>query len=288
MNYAGFVVMTVLAAGSAALSAQKPVHADFTGDWVLDAARSSTIGTPIGYIDRNSAPTAAASAGASAPVRAGGDVREPTKIKDVTPIYPRDALFAKIGGTVILEAVIGKDGRVRSLRIVRSLPGLDEAALDAVSQWEYAPTLVSSVPVDVLLTISVNFTTTAPGGPAPRMFGERGAAGAPAFTIKQDAKTLKITRTMPSGSATITYRLDSKESKNKLVATPADGDMTFVYVSRWDGDMLVTRILPPRGASDRKETIARDGETLVIRLARIDRAAGVETITQTSVYTRRP
>jgi TonB family protein len=286
MTRAGFVLMTLLAV-IAAEPSQKPAHPDFTGDWVLDSARSSTIGTPIGYMGRSDAPPAA-SVGAIAPVRVGGDVREPTKTKDVKPIYPRDALFAKIGGSVILEAVIGKDGRVASLRVVRSLPGLDEAAIDAVSQWEYTPTLVIGVPVEVLLTISVTFTTTAPAGSATRMFGERGAAGAPAFTIKQDDKTLKVTRRMPSGSATLTYRLDGKESKNQLVATSANGDMTFVYVSRWDGDTLVTRILPPRKASERKETIARDGDALVIRSVRIDPATGVETITQTSVYTRRP
>jgi TonB family protein len=286
MTHAGFVLMTVLAVISAA-STQKQAHPDFAGDWVLDSSRSSSGGAPLGLAGRGGAPPVAAPAGGSAPMRAGGDVPEPTRIKDVKPIYPRDALFAKIGGTAILEAVIGKDGRVRSLRVVRSLPGLDEAALDAVSQWEYTPTKKDGALVEVLLTISVSFTTTAPSGPATRMFGERGAAGAPAFTIKQDAKTLKVTRTMPSGSASITYRLDGKASKNQLVATTANGDLTFAYMSRWDADTLVTRIRPPQGASERKETMALDGDTLVIRSFRIDSVSGAESIAQISVYTRR-
>jgi TonB family protein len=286
MTCAGFVLMTLLAVMSAA-PAQKQAHPDFSGDWILDSARSLSNGTPIGQAGRGAVPPTAVAAGTRGPIRAGGDVPEPAKTKDVKPIYPRDAIFAKIGGTVILEAVIGKDGRVRSLRVVRSLPGLDEAALDAVSQWEYTPTRKDGALVEVLLTIGVDFATTAPSGPAPRMFGDRGAAGAPAFTIKQDDKTLKVTRTMPSGSASITYRLDGKTSKNQLVATTANGDLTFVYVSKWDGDALVTRIHPPQGASERKETMALDGDALVIRSFRIDSVTGAESIVQTSVYTRR-
>jgi TonB family protein len=281
-------MLTTLLAVISVGPAQKPARPDFSGDWVLDLARSSSSGTPIGQIGRGTAPSAAAPAGTGEPIRPGADVPEPTKIKDVKPIYPRDAMFAKIGGIVILEAVIGKDGRVRSLRVVRSLPGLDEAAMDAVSQWEYTPTKKDGAPVEILLTISVSFATTAPSGPAPRLFGERGAAGAPAFTVKQDDKTLKLTRTMPSGSASITYRLDGKANKNQLVATTANGDMTFVYESHWDVDMLVTRIRPPQSASERKETMALDGTALVIRMFRIDAVTGAESLTQTSVYTRRP
>lgn len=93
-----------------------------------------------------------------APVRIGGQVRAPTKIKDVQPLYPAIAQSARVAGLVTIEATIGPDGRVSDAKIVRSIPLLDQSALDAVRQWEYAPTLLNGVPVPVVLTVSVNFT----------------------------------------------------------------------------------------------------------------------------------
>jgi protein TonB len=59
---------------------------------------------------------------------------------------------------VIIEATIGPTGTVQDARILRSIPLLDAAALEAVRQWEYTPTLLNGVPVPVLMTITVNFT----------------------------------------------------------------------------------------------------------------------------------
>jgi len=92
-----------------------------------------------------------------APVRVGGQIRPPTKIKDVKPVYPAIAQSARVGGTVTIEATIGTDGKVTDARVVRSIPLLDQAALDAVRQWEYLPTLLNGVPVPVLATITINF-----------------------------------------------------------------------------------------------------------------------------------
>jgi TonB family protein len=92
-----------------------------------------------------------------APVRVGGQIRPPTKIKDVKPVYPAIAQSARVGGTVTIEATIGTDGKVTDARVVRSIPLLDQAALDAVRQWEYLPTLLNGVPVPVLTTITINF-----------------------------------------------------------------------------------------------------------------------------------
>ena len=61
-------------------------------------------------------------------------------------------------GVVIIEATIGPTGAVQDARILRSIPLLDAAALEAVRQWEYRPTLLNGVPVAVLMTITVNFT----------------------------------------------------------------------------------------------------------------------------------
>jgi protein TonB len=80
------------------------------------------------------------------------------KIKDVAPKYSSIALAARAEGVVILEATIGVTGMVEDVRILRSIPLLDAAALEAVRQWEYSPTLLNGVPVSVLITVTVNFT----------------------------------------------------------------------------------------------------------------------------------
>ena len=90
-------------------------------------------------------------------VRVGGAIRNPTKTKNVLPVYPAVAKSARIGGTVVVEATIGPDGKVTDARIVKSVPLLDQAALDAVKQWEYAPTRVRGVAVPVIITVAINF-----------------------------------------------------------------------------------------------------------------------------------
>jgi TonB family protein len=93
-----------------------------------------------------------------APVRIGGQIKAPIKIKDVQPVYPAMAQSARVAGAVTIEATIGPDGKVIDAKVVRSIPMLDQAALDAVRQWEYTPTLLNGVPVPVLVTVTVNFT----------------------------------------------------------------------------------------------------------------------------------
>ena len=92
------------------------------------------------------------------PVRVGGNIKTPTKIHDVRPVYPQEALDVRVSGMVILEAVIDIQGNVRSARVLRSIPLLDQAAVDAVKQWRFTPTLLEGVAVPVLMTVTVNFT----------------------------------------------------------------------------------------------------------------------------------
>jgi len=92
------------------------------------------------------------------PVRIGGQIKPPTKVKDVKPVYPAIAQSAHVTGTVTIEAIIGPDGKVSEAKVVRSVPLLDQAALDAVRQWEYMPTLLNGVPVPVVTTVTINFT----------------------------------------------------------------------------------------------------------------------------------
>ena len=93
-----------------------------------------------------------------APVRVGGNIKPPTKTRDVKPVYPAIAQSARVQGVVIIEATIGPDGKVNDARVLRSIPLLDQAALDAVKQWEFTPTLLNGVPVPVIMTVTVNFT----------------------------------------------------------------------------------------------------------------------------------
>jgi TonB family protein len=114
------------------------------------------------------APLAAARQNAPpAPVRVGGNVAPPKKTRHVPPVYPPEAQQAHVQGLVIIEATIGEDGKVRDARVLRSIPLLDQAAIDAVRQWEFTPTLVNGVPVPVVMTVTVNFSMPGSPGPTP-------------------------------------------------------------------------------------------------------------------------
>ena len=119
-----------------------------------DPASAPTMVTPA-------TPAAATEAAPTAPVRigegGGGQIREPRKTRDVRPVYPKDALAARIQGVVVLECRISPEGKVVEVKVLRGVSLLDEAAITAVRQWEYTPTLLNGVPVPVIMTVSVNF-----------------------------------------------------------------------------------------------------------------------------------
>ncbi len=94
----------------------------------------------------------------SAPVTIGGDVQAPVKTRDVSPVYPPDAQARGIAGVVIVEIIVGVDGKVTEARVVRSIPELDEAALTAVRQWEFAPTLLNGKPTPIRMTVTIRFS----------------------------------------------------------------------------------------------------------------------------------
>jgi TonB family protein len=103
------------------------------------------------------APAPAGAPGSGGPVRVGGNIGPPKKITDVKPVYPPIAQSAKVSGIVIIEATIGADGRVTDARVLRSIPLLDQAALEAVRQWEFVPTLLNGVPTAIIMSVTVNF-----------------------------------------------------------------------------------------------------------------------------------
>ena len=74
------------------------------------------------------------------------------------PAYPDIAVVAKVAGMVILEATVGVDGAVESVRLLRGITFLDQAAMDAVKQWRYSPLVLNGVPTTFVLTVTLNFS----------------------------------------------------------------------------------------------------------------------------------
>jgi TonB family protein len=94
------------------------------------------------------------------PLRVGGNIRVPRKLLDMKPVYPESMRDAGLEGLVPIEAVIGIDGRVASVRVLSAQvhPEFAKAAMDAVRQWRFSPTLLNGVAVDVAMVVSVNFS----------------------------------------------------------------------------------------------------------------------------------
>jgi periplasmic protein TonB len=92
------------------------------------------------------------------PVRLADLPVAPRKTVDARPVYPDIARLARIEGTVVMEAVLDPSGHVTQIRVIRSIPLLDQAAIDAVRQWRYTPSVYNGRPVSVLMTITIRFT----------------------------------------------------------------------------------------------------------------------------------
>lgn len=99
-------------------------------------------------------------------MRVGGNIPAPRRTYYVAPSYPSGAIDAGIQGAVQIEVTIGREGRVADARVVRSVAGLDDAALTAVRQWEYEPTVVDGRAVPLIHIVSVPFTL--PERPKPQ------------------------------------------------------------------------------------------------------------------------
>ena len=91
------------------------------------------------------------------PVRIGGEIQSPALLRKVNPAYPDLAVRANVEGVVILEAIVDREGHVESVRVLRSMPLFDRAALDAVRQWQYSPLLLNSKPERFVLTVVLSF-----------------------------------------------------------------------------------------------------------------------------------
>jgi TonB family protein len=129
-------------------------------DRTKELAASATAASNKAVADATAARERAAAATAartSTAVRAGGNIPTPVKVKNVAPEYPAIAKSARVGGVVQIEATIGPDGKVHDAEVTKSVPLLDQAALNAVKQWEYRPTMVKGVAVPVTVNVAVDF-----------------------------------------------------------------------------------------------------------------------------------
>jgi protein TonB len=90
-------------------------------------------------------------------VRIGGQIKAPKLLNNVAPAYPQLAIQARLSALLVLQLHVGADGRVRSAEIVRGQPLFDEAALEAVRQWRYAPLLLNGVATEFIVNVTVSF-----------------------------------------------------------------------------------------------------------------------------------
>jgi len=137
--------------------------------WQYDAPSMAPMAFPVSFrfspnrdgieLNATPAPFSPAPLWHTGAVSVGNGIAPPAKVKNVLPVYPLEAQNAKAQGLVIVEVRIEPDGRVSNARLMRSVPQLDQAALDAVSQWEFAPTLDrEGRPTPVIMAVTVQFT----------------------------------------------------------------------------------------------------------------------------------
>ena len=115
----------------------------------FDRPSSPAPGDPFSLLSNSNAPKS---------IRVGGGVQAANLLQQIRPAYPSAAKQARIQGTVRFTATIGPDGLVKNLDVVSGDPMLVPAAMEAVKQWVYKPTLLNGNPVEVITTIDINFT----------------------------------------------------------------------------------------------------------------------------------
>jgi len=120
------------------------------GEWSPTAGRG-TMTAPV-------SPPPASPVPSEGPVAATRDIKPPRLVKKVDPVYPDEARKAGIEGLVILEATTDASGRVASVRVLRSIPELDQAAEDAIKQWIYEPIVINGKPRGIVFTVTIRFS----------------------------------------------------------------------------------------------------------------------------------
>jgi TonB family protein len=281
-------------------AAQAPVRPDFSGEWVLDPARTTLTGGP----ERITGVPAGRRGAPPNPDAPRPTVTPAEKYLHVSPVYPPEAQRSRISGAIMMEATIDTKGNVVDLAILRGVRELDDAAIKAVSQWKYRPATRDGKPIPVIMTVTVTFSvdgrpgsgtpTRSPSGRGPGM-GSGGGGGfgpAPAsLSINQDSNGLRVVRpNSAGGKETATYRFDGRRATNRLKSMGGlAANAELIFVSSWDGAKLATQIAwdAPSGPQNRLEAISLEGDTLVVELSRPPLEPGGEPIVRKTFYTRR-
>lgn len=158
-------------AGTYVLEASLPGFKSLRHEFVLAAGRRApqNVTLQVGSLEetirvtaKRPAPVAATQPVQPVRVRMGGNIKQPMKTLDVRPVYPESMRAAGLEGVVPMEAVIGVDGRVLFARVVSAqvAPEFAASAIAAVKQWQFTPTLLNGVPVEVQMAVSISFGLT--------------------------------------------------------------------------------------------------------------------------------
>src|SRR5262249_54924761 len=139
------------------ITAEEPLDTGMAGGVPGGVQGGSVEGVPGGVVGGVVGGLPDAKAEAKQPVRVGGLIKEPKRLKHVDPVYSEMARKARVQGMVILEFTIDPTGRVGDVHVLRGLPMVDEAAVEAVRQWVYAPTLLDGVPIPVVMAVTLHF-----------------------------------------------------------------------------------------------------------------------------------
>jgi TonB family protein len=137
---------------------------------------------------------------AQEPIRVGTNVQASKLIHRVEPVYPAEALAARVAGTVILQVEVSAAGDVSDVKVLRGHPLLDSAAIEAVKQWRYSSTLLNGVPVPVMATVTVMFD---PSPKVPLLMNEVGVIRDPASGLEGDALVEKLRGSNSSAAVTV-------------------------------------------------------------------------------------
>lgn len=202
-------------------------------------------------------------AAAGAPLRVGGAVPSPAKVKDAPAAYPPEARAAGIAGVVFVDAVIGVDGSVKDATVVGSIPALDAAALAAVRQWQYAPTMADGRAVEVVKLVTIKFSTAPGSTPADGIDVARFHEAQGHYADAEAALT-----------QTIAMVRDLRQQSPAKPASPIRLARGVAGEIRAPVKIFDVRPIYPKGAADRKiqgvvvleVTIATDGLVTNVRV----------------------
>lgn len=272
------------------VAAQTTARPNFAGDWLLDPARTTVTGAP---------------ARVSGPGRIDSQnvIQAPVKVRHVPPAYPEGARRARVSGLVIIEAAIDTKGNVRDVEVIKSVPELDRAAMEAVAQWKFRPSTLDGTPIATIMTVTVTFAMSgAPPvssndlrafarGRGPGTGGGAGMGPVPeTLAITQNQDQLRMVRPAAGRRETVTYRFNGKASENRIRIGGAAVEVDQTFVSRWENQTLVTEVTwdTAMGRQERTETISLEGDTLIVELRRPSFEPGGPPTVRTVVYRRKP